>query len=629
MSRQVADKAGCGGIGMSAALVALLLVSLSALLAVAQAQSGSGSCVLITELYPNTATEGEQDEYFALTNPCDYPVNLEGWRVTDTEGSLLFPAFALRPNQAIYVARNASVFVEQLSKVRGEVVNPDFEYGWDSDPTVLQLQTAGKSLVLRNAGDELLLYDATGGEVDVVLFGDATYNGTGWSGAPLAQPREGMILCRRGTHDINQRDDWLLLPFGASYHEAARFQCAGTLTAFVSPDCSCAVLEGEIANASSSLLINLYEFDNLFLMECVEAALARGVEVQLLLEGTPVGGVTAEERFIAARLAAAGGSVRFYQGPYINHAKYAVIDNRTLILTTENWGWTGVPVNTSFGNRGWGVVIRDQAVANYFTTIFSEDFYPSKAITVEERSTWLQLMMNRTEPEGAYVPAFEPRTVRGSFAVLPFLAPDTALSSETIVGAIQGAQGRVFVEQFSVGSSWGEVPNPFLEALIDAARRGCEVKLLLDSNDYNLETLNDNDEVIRRLERLAREEQLNLEARLADLDALGLTKIHAKGLVVDGTLVMISSLNWNANSVYNREAGVIVERSELGAYYDDVFQHDWQASEVGMRADDESGAMATGEHGEQSTLTVKLLAIGLPLVLTLFIFMLLKWYKRR
>jgi phosphatidylserine/phosphatidylglycerophosphate/cardiolipin synthase-like enzyme len=248
---------------------------------------------------------------------------------------------------------------------------------------------------------------------------------------------------------------------------------------------------------------------------------------------------------------------------------------------------------------------------------------------VEERSTWLQLMMNRTVPEGAYVPAFEPRTVRGSFAVLPFLAPDTALSTETIVGAIQGARGRVFVEQFSLGSSWGEVPNPFLEALIDAARRGCEVKLLLDSNDYNLETLNDNDEVITRLERLAREEQLNFEAKLADLDTLDLTKIHTKGLVVDGTLVMISSLNWNANSVYNREAGVIVESSELGAFYEDVFRHDWQAVEAGVQAGDESGATAAGKRGEEGTLTVKLLAVVVTLVLTVFIFMLLKWYKRR
>ena len=614
--------------GVSAALVVLLLVSLVALLGVAQAQSGSEPRALITELYPNTATKDELDEYFALTNPSASPVHLEGWRITDTEGSIIFPAVALVPNQTIYIARNASAFVEQLSAVRAEAAKPDFEYGADSDPAVPQLETTGNPLAFRNAGDELLLYDTNGIEVDVVLFGEATYNGTGWSGAPLAQPREGMLLCRRGTHDTNQRDDWLMLPFGASYHDAMRFDSTGTATAFVSPDCSCAVLEREIANASSSLLINLYEFDNFVLMERLEAALARGVTVQLLLEGTPVGGVTAEERFIAARLAADGGSVRFYRGPYLNHAKYAIIDNRTLILMTENWGWTGVPVNTSFGNRGWGVVINDPAVAHYFATLFAEDFYPSKAMTVDEESTWLQHTMNQTVPEGSYLPTFEPRTVTGRFAVIPVVAPDTALSRETILGAIECAQERVFVEQFSVASSWGEAPNPFVDALIDAARRGCEVKLLLDSNAYNLETLNDHDEAITRLEQLAREEQLNLEARLADLDTLGLTKIHTKGLVVDGTLVIISSLNWNANAVYNREAGVIVESSELGAYYEDVFRHDWQAVEAGVRAGDESGAMAAGEHREQSTLTLKLLAVALTLVLTLFIFKILKWYQR-
>jgi TnpA family transposase len=38
--------------------------------------------------------------------------------------------------------------------------------------------------------------------------------------------------------------------------------------------------------------------------------------------------------------------------------------------------------------------------------------------------------------------------------------------------------------------------------------------------------------------------------------------------------------------------------------------------------------MAAGEHREQSTLTLKLLAVALTLVLTLFIFKILKWYQR-
>ena len=70
--------------------------------------------------------------------------------------------------------------------------------------------------------------------------------------------------------------------------------------------------------------------------------------------------------------------------------------------------------------------------------------------------------------------------------------------------------------------------NPFFDALISAARRGCEVKVLLDAKEYNLDGNNDNDEVVAWLNGAARAENLNLRAEIADLDALGLLKIHNK-----------------------------------------------------------------------------------------------------
>ena len=47
---------------------------------------------------------------------------------------------------------------------------------------------------------------------------------------------------------------------------------------------------------------------------------------------------------------------RVLHGRYkFNHAKYGIIDNETTIVTSENWKNTGVPVNNTFGNRGWGL----------------------------------------------------------------------------------------------------------------------------------------------------------------------------------------------------------------------------------------------------------------------------------
>jgi len=43
--------------------------------------------------------------------------------------------------------------------------------------------------------------------------------------------------------------------------------------------------------------------------------------------------------------------------------------------------------------------------------------------------------------------------------------------------------------------------------------------------------------------------------------------------------VLVSSINWNANSpAFNREAGVIIEHPDIAAYYTRVFEDDWDAS---------------------------------------------------
>jgi cardiolipin synthase len=309
--------------------------------------------------------------------------------------------------------------------------------------------------------------------------------------------------------------------------------------------------------------------------------------------------------------------------------KYAVLDNRTVIVMTENWKTTGVPTDNSFGNRGWGIVLRDEAVANYFTAVFSEDFYRGKEYTVDPSEA---KAVTRAIPQGSYVPAFQPRTVTSNFTVSPVLAPDTALSNATILGAINNAQESICVQQFSAGRFWREEDNTFIAALIEAARRGCEVKVLLDSKDYNVDTLNDNDEVVAWLKQVANDEHLNLEANLVDLDALDLTKVHTKGLVVDGKIVIIASLNWNANSAHNREAGIIVENEDLASFYEDVFFHDWNASVHGVEEGEDGGeAEETAGEAERKGKTptkLKLVGVAVTLILTFVIFRIVKWYKR-
>jgi len=604
------------------------------------------SLLLITEIYANTATRNEHDEYLAITNPTTNPVNIEGWSITDNEGRIIFPFFEILPGQTIYVTRNASAFVALWSTTRTgirEAIIPDFEYGTDSDPEVTQMQREGRAFALRNKGDEVILLDKSRRKVDIVIYGDSEYQCESgeWRDEPLKKPGDGMIFIRKGLQDTNQREDWLILPIGASYHAPAKFFLSGDgdrdgdaiATAFVSPDSSFALLQAELNNAQSSLYINIYQFESPHLMDLVLDAINRGVRVRLLLEGSPPRGITDAGLYIAARIKEGGGEVRLSDEPFLNHAKYALIDNKTSIVISENWKNTGIPVETSFGNRGWGIVLRDEEVADYFTRVFLDDFYRAKefplAIDIETETEDSRFKyedgftITRTIPVGNYTPVFESLTIHGNLTVIPVLAPDTAMSNETILGMINSAEETIFVKQFSTGRFWGVEPNPFIAALIEAAKRGCKVKVLLDSRRYNLDDWNDNDEAMAWMNSVAREENLSLYAELADLDLLGLQKIHNKGLIVDGKVVIISSLNWNARSIRNREVGVIVENSAIAAFYTDVFFHDWNISVKGEREGE-------GEWygGERSPTWIRIGLVVLTLLGSFLIFGIVKRYQR-
>ena len=565
------------------------------------------SSLLITEVYPKTMVKGEQDEYIILTNNCAHSVDIANWSITDNEANFTFPHVSIPPGRGIYLTRKTAVYARP-----------------DAIVTTLKL---GATFALRNRGDEVILRDNHGRVADVLIYGDSPYNGPGWRGEPLKKPLSGMAFHRKAYEDTDTASDWVILPPGASYHPPELISVTNTsVTTFVSPDCSFTVLKSELDNASSSLYLNLYEFDNIKLLEPILDALRRGVRVCLLMEGRPVGGMEDKERYIAEQIASNGGTVRFAHDRFLNHAKYAIIDNKTLILMSENWKYTGVPYDRTYGNRGWGIVIKNRMIAHYFMDLFLDDLQRANADTNTETDASLswgmgmkmnsKSQMEKEIPGGYYTPVFKPHTMTTNFTVIPVLAPDSALSLRTILQMIRNAKRYIHVELFSVAMYWGDEPNPFISALVEAARRGCDVEILLDSK--YLEGDNNNDEVVSELNRIARSSSLSLEAKLADLGSSGLAKIHNKGLVVDGKKVLISSLNWNAHSIYNREAGVIIDNSAIASFYDQVFLYDWNAS-------------STNEHEQARDRTpeMQVLYIILTLCASFVIFRLVRWYQRR
>ncbi|MCW3134380.1 MAG: phospholipase D-like domain-containing protein [Methanophagales archaeon] len=561
--------------------------------------------ILIVEIYPNTYLYGDTaGEFIRIHNPTERSINIGGWQITDREGVITFPEWAnISARNSLYLAYNATAFYEEM------LLKPDFEYGVDSDSAPDMIRTQGR-VKLHNDGDEAILKDDSGGIIDVLIYGNSDYTGAGWTGLPVQDVEEGIILERdrnettgkyEDTESAADWNDYRIYVIGQSHFPYETFNFNGTVTVFTSPDSSFKELVNAIDNAKESIYLNVYQFHNYYLMDHLIDAINRGVNVKVFLEGDPYRGMGDEERYIAEQIVNAGGEVRFmiddeargiYDRYRYNHAKYAIMDNKSALIMSDNWKNTGVPVNNTFGNRGWGIIINNLNVTSYFIDVFFEDWKPESRDSFSfscNHPTYGNkygcpppfFVPNRTILIGSYSHPFDSRTITGEFNVSPVLSPDTSLLlTKSIIGMINHAEESVYIEQLYIYKDWWSYAaagnkNPFLDASINAARRGCDVRILLNPT-YSFET---NQATIEYVRDIAANEGLNLEAKFIDINRTGLNKTHNKGVIVDHREVLISSINWNENSARNnREVGVIVENNEVGKYYTDVFLYDWNSS---------------------------------------------------
>jgi phosphatidylserine/phosphatidylglycerophosphate/cardiolipin synthase-like enzyme len=404
----------------------------------------------------------------------------------------------------------------------------------------MALANGGETLTLRREAD-----GATSTVVQTIGYEDAAagevYRPTakGWAWAPLGRP---------------------------SLDPAAGG--AGSARAFVLPDSPAAAL-APIRQAEDRVLVAGYTLTSRRVAAALVAAAERGVDVRVLLEGDPVGGLSAREARQLDRLVAAGVAVRLVGGPRAryryHHAKYAVADDRAVVLT-ENWKPSGVGGHSS---RGWGVVTNHSEVVAGLATTFASD------AGWRDARRWRAVRDDvATEPgsppaNGSYPTRLSPARVAVERAEL-LRAPSGA--GEGLVGLVDRANRSVDVLQMSIGDRRGR----YVDALLRAAHRGVEVRVLLSSAWYVRE---DNRRLVRWLNGRAARDDLPLDARLAEPDGR-FEKVHAKGLVVDDA-VAVGSLNWNAGATTrNREVVLVLHGAEPARYFRTAFERDWAGGQA-------------------------------------------------
>ena len=494
----------------------------------------TASAYTITEFCADGYAAGDGDEYFVLEGSG----SLSAWSVTDGEGTVSFSSGSGKTT----VARSAELYYQIHESY------PDFEI-IDSMESIPNVILTGR-FQMANSEDSLTLLK-NGAAVQTVAWSRDVATGNG----RIHRFEDGVW-------------DKRIFKIGQSDFEPQTFT-AEEVILFVSPDCSHEVVTTVIREAEDSILLSMYEFTSVSLAEEIADAERRGVAVTILMEGGPVGGISAEEKGVLNYLERAGAEVFTIESEgnlparyrYL-HTKYLVADGEVTVVLSENFKDSGIP-KSGFGNRGWGAAVYDKGVANYFTAVFEDDL---AGYDIYQWTAGTEPLPEEGSSEKA-VSIFKPKTVK-NVKVTPVISPDT---SYLVGDALDSAKISIDIQQAYI-SQYPDSENPWLAAAVHAAEEGAEVRIQLDGMYYNTDSDADNDEIAASVNRRGLE---NLHAKILTGHE-GILKLHNKGFVIDKETVLISSINWNYNSpTNNREAGLLLESEEAAAYYSRVFSYDW------------------------------------------------------
>ena len=125
------------------------------------------------------------------------------------------------------------------------------------------------------------------------------------------------------------------------------------------------------------------------------------------------------------------------------------------------------------------------------------------------------------------------------------------------------------LQYFEMDWYWGWGVNPLLDSLENAADRGVAIRLVI-----NQHYVNDNPGIRQAVNEL-NDWEGDVEAILMSENET-VTKLHNKGVIIDGESVLISSINWGDNSILrNREMGLILHSQQVTQPYMESFWEDW------------------------------------------------------
>lgn len=584
--------------------------------------------VVIGAVYYDGYETGEPDEAVLIRNVGDVAIPLDGWQLTDNHSVATLPSgTTLEGGRSLWLAWQAAAFQRQFGFLPGfETIN--------THPAVPEL--AGTWPGFANDGDEVVLSNALGEIQDVLVYEAGNTSQPGWMGEalrPYVVPGvfgpEGQILYRRldeatglTVPDTDTLADWaqsLGDPYAGrkvqfpgwdleTFFFTERVTETAEIIVAVAPDNAYEALHHEIEMAKTSVEIESLTLRSTAVAQALADAAARGVQVTVLLEGNPTGGIDDQQRAVCRLLEAAGAQCWFMvsdQGQRIFdryrylHAKFVLIDGERVIIGSDNFSPDSMPDDDkqdgTWGRRGVLLITDAPGVVARVRQIWQADFDP---VAHKDLFRWAASHDEFGDPP----PGTQPITVTGGtsytvrypapatfqdrFTLEVVQSPENSLRhSDGLLGLLGRASGgdTVLVQQLSERPHWGssdadpaDDPNLRLEAYLAAARRGARVRLLLDTYFDDPRSDLSNRHTCDLVNAIALTQRLDLACELANPAGLG---IHNKMVLVEiggRGYVHVGSINGTelANKA-NREVALQIQSDKIYDYLADMFFRDW------------------------------------------------------
>jgi phosphatidylserine/phosphatidylglycerophosphate/cardiolipin synthase-like enzyme len=342
------------------------------------------------------------------------------------------------------------------------------------------------------------------------------------------------------------------------------------LTCALGPDAAGTMLHRFLASASSRLDVAIYEAGPSYGW-AFPRAVERGVRVRLLLDGHGGAnrGCLEEIRSAAARGIVVPCRVRRHDGLREAHWKLLVADADRLAVGTGNLIERDAPADREgrmppeapplSGTREWWTFVDGAptlaATARSRITAVWRDAVPPPPVWAVDR-------VAEVPPVGAPVPAVAPLEIEVAPRRLQLFTDARAVRT-TIESLLEASVRRCLVI-VPYMHTWAHEVRPLLERLAELRRQGADVRVLLGQHPAggDAATLRDR----------------GVPARV--MDPVRSTTGHAKGMIVDGTALVMSS-NWSAAGLGNSiEAALRIDQAGASGYFAEAFERDWAVADA-------------------------------------------------